>query len=219
MSAADVWAVVPIKEMDGAKQRLAGFLSRDQRRALAKAMAHDVLALLEHVRGLAGVIVCTVDPVAARLARRIGARVLTEGARDGHTGAVMAAARALAREGQGGMLTVPADIPCATVAELESVLDTHRPARSFTIVPAHDGRGSNAVLMSPPDAVPLRFGDDSFLPHLDAARLQRIEPTVLRLPGIGLDIDLPADLTAAARIGPRLGSRTFALLKLELIRH
>ena len=101
MSAPDIWAVVPVKEIEGAKQRLSSLLTPAQRRALAEAMAADVLAVLARVPALAGIMVCTVDPIAIRLAARCGARVLTDGARDGHTGAVMAAARMLAREGQG----------------------------------------------------------------------------------------------------------------------
>ena len=57
--------------------------------------------------------------------------------------------------------------------------------------------------MSPPDAVPLRFGDDSFFPHLAAAEARGMVPTILRLPGIALDIDNPADLAHFARLGSR----------------
>jgi len=221
ISAGDIWAVVPVKEMTGAKQRLAGVLTEPQRRALAASMLEDVLDVLVSVSALAGIVIVTVDPEATRLAQRIGARVFTDAARDGHTGAVTAAARALAREGHGGMITVPGDIPRLTAAEVSLVLTAHRRAPAFTIVPAHDDLGSNAVLCSPPDAVPLRFGDDSYFPHLDAARRCGIEPTVVRLPGIGMDIDHPADLAAFARMLPPLRTRTLALLerwKLPLIR-
>jgi 2-phospho-L-lactate guanylyltransferase len=212
-SAADIWAVVPVKEMTGAKQRLAGVLTEPQRRSLAAAMLEDVLDVLVSVKTLAGIVIVTVDPQATLLAQRIGARVFADAARDGHTGAVTAAARALAREGRGGMITVPGDIPRITAAEFSRVLAAHRPAPSFTIVPAHDDLGSNAVLCSPPDAVPLRFGEDSFIPHLAAARSRGIEPTVVRLPGIGMDIDHPADLAAFARMTPPLRTRTLALLE------
>ena len=74
------------------------------------------------------------------------------------------------------MLTVPGDIPGATADEFAAIGQAARPAHSFTIVPAHDRRGSNAILLRPPDAVPLRFGDDSFEPHLQAARNSGIEP-------------------------------------------
>ncbi|HEX3574746.1 MAG TPA: hypothetical protein VHU42_09115, partial [Rhodopila sp.] len=88
-----------------------------------------------------------------------------------------------------------------------------RPAPSFTIVPAHDELGSNAVLCAPPFAVPLRFGDDSYFPHLAAARTQGIEPTIVRLPGIGMDIDHPADLRSFMAAMPRMPTRTLALLE------
>ena len=111
------------------------------------------------------------------------------------------------REGASGVLTMPGDIPAVTAAEVEAVLAAHGAAPAFTIAPAHDELGSNAVLMSPPLAVPLRFGEDSYFPHLAAARAAGIEPRVVPLPGIGMDIDHPADLAglrppAAGRRAP-----------------
>ena len=96
-----IWAVVPVKEFEGAKQRLSSALSPEERRALATIMLEDVLDALSAVRELAGVLVVTVDPVATSLASRYGARIVTEGARDGHTGAVTAAARLLVARGAG----------------------------------------------------------------------------------------------------------------------
>jgi 2-phospho-L-lactate guanylyltransferase len=101
------------------------------------------------------------------------------------------------------MLAVPGDIPLVTAHEIAQLLAAHRPAPSFTIAPSHDEMGSNAVLMSPADAVPVRFGDDSFFPHLAAAKARGLAPTVLHLPGIALDIDNPADLAHFARLGSR----------------
>jgi len=208
-----IWAVVPVKEISGAKQRLASRLSPGQRQALATAMAEDVLDALAAVTQLAGILVITLDPWASSLAGRYGARVMTDGARDGHTGAVNAAIRLLVREGRSGMLTVPGDIPNIAAPEVAATLAAHRPAPAFTIVPAHDDLGSNAILCSPPDAVPLRFGDNSFFPHLDAARRCGIEPTVIRHPGIAMDIDHPADLAALLRMSPPRPSRTLSFLQ------
>ena len=86
-----IWAVVPVKEFEGAKQRLSSALSPEERRVLATTMLEDVLDAVSAVKALAGVLVVTVDPAATSLAVRYGARVVTEGARDGHTGAVTAA--------------------------------------------------------------------------------------------------------------------------------
>ena len=212
MSTKDIWAVVPIKELDGAKQRLAPMLSPAQRRALIEVMMSEVLEAVVTTPSLAGTMVVTVDPHATALAKRLGARVVTDGARDGHTGAVAAMARILADEGRAAMLAVPGDIPRATAAEIAAVVAARRPAPSLTIVPAHDGRGSNAVLCSPPLVMPLRFGDDSFLPHLASARALGIEPTIVKLPGIGLDIDQPDDALALLRATPPMTTRAFSAI-------
>jgi 2-phospho-L-lactate/phosphoenolpyruvate guanylyltransferase len=208
-----VWAVVPVKEFDGAKQRLSSCLSPEERRALAAVMLEDVLDAVSAVRELAGLLVVTVDPVATALAGRYGARVVAEGAREGHTGAVAAAQRLLVREGEAGMMTMPGDIPLLTSAEIAQTLAAHRPAPAFTIVPAHDDLGSNMVVCSPPDIVPLRFGEDSFYPHLDAARARGIDPLIVRQPGIGMDIDHPVDLVSFLRMSPRTPKRTLAFLE------
>ena len=113
-----VWAVVPVKELDRAKERLAPVLSPARRRALMLAMLDDVLATLAATPGLGGLAVVTVDAAACRLSARYGARIIEIGARDGHSGAVAAAARLLAVEGRPGMLTVPGDIPLVTPDEI-----------------------------------------------------------------------------------------------------
>jgi 2-phospho-L-lactate guanylyltransferase len=192
----DLWAVVPVKERVSAKERLSPMLRPETRQALALAMLEDVLAALTATPGIAGLLVVTVDPEAGRLATNYGARLIEVGARDGHTGAVTAAARLLAAERRAGMLTLPGDIPLVTSAEITTLLAAHPPAPSFTIVPSHDERGSNAIACSPPDAVPLRFGDNSFYPHLEAAEACGLRPTVLHLPGIALDLDNPEDVVS-----------------------
>jgi 2-phospho-L-lactate guanylyltransferase len=198
-----IWAVVPVKDTSAAKQRLAAAVPPPLRQALMLAMLEDVLMALAEAPGLAGRSLVTTDPMAQRLATRYRADWLTEGAADGHTGAVAAAARHLAANGAAGMLTVPGDIPLVTADEITQLLEAHRPAPAFTIAPSHDEQGSNAIIVSPPEAVPLRFGEDSFFPHLAAAEAHGIRPTVLHLPGIALDIDNPVDLLHFARLGSR----------------
>jgi 2-phospho-L-lactate guanylyltransferase len=202
-SANGIWAVVPVKDTALAKQRLAAAVPPALRQALMLIMLEDVLAALAETPGLAGRLLVTTDPAAARLAARYGAVCMTEGADGGHTGAVAAAARRLATEGADGMLTLPGDIPLVTAEQIGHLLAAHRPAPSFTIAPSRDEQGSNAVLVSPPEAVPLRFGDNSFFPHLAAAEARGIAPTVLHLPGIALDIDNPGDLAHFAQLGSR----------------
>jgi 2-phospho-L-lactate/phosphoenolpyruvate guanylyltransferase len=189
----DVWAVVPVKELAQAKQRLAARLAPALRRALALAMLEDVLAALAKAPALAGIAVLSVDPDVAALAARFGAAQWPEDARAGHSEAVAAAARRLAGQGC-AMLTVPADIPLLAAEDIGRLIAAAKVPPAFVIVPARDGCGSNAVLCAPADCVGLRFGGESFAAHLAAAHAGGIVPVVLDLPRVALDLDAGADL-------------------------
>ena len=207
------WAILPVKEMTGAKQRLAPLLSPEERIGLMQVMLRDVLTALGAVHGLAGIALVTLDPWAEELAQRHGARIIATGAREGHTGAVVTAAAQLKAEGAPAILTLPGDIPATKPMEIEAIIQAANAAPAFIIAPAHDEQGSNAILMSPPDAVKLRFGEDSYFPHLAAARAAGITPQILPLPGIAMDIDHPADIARFARIPEAAATQTLAWLK------
>lgn len=211
MTRSRLWAVVPVKDMPDAKQRLAGVLGARERRALFGAMLEDVLCALAASRCLAGILMVTRDLEARRLAARYGARVLVEEENRGHTSAVSLGAYALAQEGAAGMLQLPADIPLLAPDDITSLLQTHGPAPAVTLSPSRDCSGSNAVACSPPDLLPLRFGEDSFFPHLAGARARGIEPKVVRLPRVALDIDTPDDL--ALLLATPAPTRAHALLR------
>ncbi|MGH7265193.1 MAG: 2-phospho-L-lactate guanylyltransferase, partial [Candidatus Rokuibacteriota bacterium] len=194
-------AVVPAKDFGAAKQRLARALPEEARTALARAMLEDVLAALGEA-GLDRILVVTPDPDAARLAARHGASVLEEREGNGHTAAVARGVAACRELGAAVMLTVPGDVPCLTADEARAILSAVGTPPAAVFVPSRSGLGTNAACLAPPDAVPLAFGEPSFAGHLAAARARGIEPAILRLPGIGLDVDGPEDLEALLAHGP-----------------
>ncbi len=189
-----LWVVLPVKDLHNAKQRLAGVLAPAERRALFRAMLEDVLTALAATPGLAGILMVTRDPEARALAERYGARVLLEESNQGHTAASTLGARTLAAEGAAGMLQLPADLPLVTPADVAALLQAHGAAPAVTIAPSRDRRGSNALACSPPDLLPLRFGDDSFFPHLARARALGVEPRIVERERLALDVDTPDDL-------------------------
>jgi 2-phospho-L-lactate guanylyltransferase len=205
-----VWAVVPAKSLGEAKQRLAGVLTVAERRDLARAMLSDVLAALAVVPDLAGILVVTRDAELAAISRSFGAHVMTDLRHEGPTSAVTMAATWLAAEGAACMIAIPADVPLVTPDEIGQILATMGEMPAMTLVPALADMGSNAVALSPPDAIPLRFGLRSFFLHQEAALERGIAPQILRLPGLGLDVDRPDDLAAfVARPSP---TRSYAYL-------
>jgi 2-phospho-L-lactate/phosphoenolpyruvate guanylyltransferase len=206
-----MWAVLPAKDLVDAKSRLADALSPAERRLLFRTMYEDVLVALSEAASLDGIAVVTRDPEAGAVAEAYGARLVPEPENQGQTAAIERAAAALKADGADGMVTIPGDTPLITAAEIETVLAAHSGPTAMTIVPAHDRRGSNCIAVSPPGLIPFSFGNDSFQPHLAAARRIGIEPRVIDLPGIGLDIDTPDDLWMLIERGGE--TRTHAYLE------
>lgn len=201
---------MPVKDFASAKQRLDTVLSPADRCRLAEVMFHDVLSALTAVPDLEPIAIVTKDEQAITVATRIGASIIREAENRGETEAVALATDALINRGVQTMLVVPGDIPLITQADVEHIIRAGRSAE-VVLVPAHDERGTNAVLLTPPHILPLRFGNDSFRPHLESARARGLRTTVLPVPTIALDIDTPADLAALAAWPAR--TRTHALLE------
>jgi 2-phospho-L-lactate guanylyltransferase len=189
-----IWAVVPVKDLGDAKQRLVSELDQASRTALYRCMLCGVLDALRDARRLGGVLVVTRDPWAVEQARDRGAVVLEESRNDGHTAASTLGAAHLALHGATGMLQVPGDLPLLSAVDIDALLAEHADAPSVTIAPSRDELGSNALACSPADLLPLRFGDDSYFPHLARARELGVEPRIIKRDGFALDVDTPEDL-------------------------
>jgi 2-phospho-L-lactate guanylyltransferase len=192
--------LVPVKNLANAKQRLSSVLDPAARRELAQAMCADVLETLAHWQRRPPVTVVTSDAYASDLALRLTFEVIADDANPGETGAIEMATALCRDQGATYTLVIPADIPLLDSSELDRIMESTSP-RGSVLVPDAAGRGTNAALRSPADLFPLRFGNDSFLPHQAAARATGLPCVVLELPGIALDVDRPEDLQALAAAG------------------
>ncbi len=185
--------LVPIKNTDSAKQRLAAVLDQPSRTKLAQAMLHDVLSALHDWKNRPEVGIVTGDPFATKLAHEFGFQVILDLDNPGETGAIEMATRICVERGIDSTLVIPGDIPLIQGWELEEVLK-HAPPEGSVLVPAGDARGTNAAFRRPANLFPLRFGNDSFKPHFAAAQASGKPCVVLNLPGMAVDVDNPADL-------------------------
>jgi 2-phospho-L-lactate guanylyltransferase len=190
--------LVPVKDLRNAKQRLSPSLMPEERTALARAMAEDVFDALAPFATDPGVAVVSGDSWASQQAKARKFTIILDDAQQGETAAIEMATTFCGVLGADFSIVFPADIPLITSAEIRAVLNLMPPS-GCVIVPASDNRGTNAILRRPFDLIPLRFGNDSFQPHLAAAKTTGKEVIVRNFPGIGLDVDRPDDLDALMR--------------------
>jgi 2-phospho-L-lactate/phosphoenolpyruvate guanylyltransferase len=211
--------LIPVKSLKQAKQRLAPILDQAARTELAQAMLHDVLDALGTWPNRPEVAVVTCDAFALELASWYGFEVFADHANTGETDAIAMATHVCEARGIDSTLVIPADIPLLESWELERILEA-APERGSVLVPAGDGRGTNAAFRRPAGLFPLSFGNDSFKPHFAAAQASGQPCVVLPLPGIAVDVDNPSDLkqlvalpgeTRAQRLARRWDLREYPL--------
>lgn len=189
--------LVPVKNLSGAKQRLAALFNQPARTELAQAMLFDVLETVGTWMDRPEVAVVTSDPFAIHLAQRFHFSVIPDDANRSQTYAIEMATQFCESQGVDGTLVIPGDIPLIQSWELEKILQS-APAQGSVLVRAADGRGTNAIYRRPAGLFPACFGNDSFEPHYAAAQATGKPCVVLSLPGIALDVDTPSDLRALA---------------------
>jgi 2-phospho-L-lactate guanylyltransferase len=125
--------------------------------------------------------------------------VINDRENPGETGAVEDATRICLDRGAAYTLVLPADIPLVSPEDIENIFSAAEHSATV-LAPSASGRGTNAVLRRPADLFPLRFGNDSFLPHLAVARATGQPVQVLHLPRVGLDVDEPTDVSDLLRV-------------------
>lgn len=185
--------LIPVKNLSAAKQRLAAVLDQPGRTKLAQAMLQDVVSTIAAWPNRPPCALVTGDPFAIDVARKYDFEIISDPMNPGETGAIEMATEICVARGIEFTLVIPADIPLIQAREIEQILG-HAPKEGSVLAPAGDGRGTNAAFRRPANLFPLRFGNDSFKPHLAAAQATGKPCIVLRLPSIAVDVDSPEDL-------------------------
>ena len=190
-------AVVPIKTLGNAKQRLGDALERGSRRSLVQAMFSDVLGALRRTQSVDAIAVVTDDVVAESLARGDGVAVLPDGVEAGQSQATEIGIAYASEHDFDRVLLVPGDTPLINPVEVEELLARcERENVGVGIVPDRHGTGTNALVITPPGSFAPSFGPDSLERHVASAREQGLSYSVENVPSLALDVDTPADLMA-----------------------
>ncbi len=186
-------AILPVKSFRDAKQRLDPSLEPGPRRLLAEAMFADVLVALRRCRSIEKIVVVSTDHRAQSIAGAYGASLLAEDDR-GHNYAAARGIRHALEEGFERVLLVPGDCPALDPAQVNELVNRPIDVPSALIVPDRHGTGTNALLLTPPDALEPSFGPGSCERHVAAAGSAGLNHELVELPTLGLDIDTADDL-------------------------
>jgi len=204
-----IFAILPVKSPQNAKQRLTGFLGVEERETLARKLYRQTLGALCRAEGIDRVVVATSDNEVAEHARSLGVLVFEEDQQVSHSVSADAACLRAMEMGASTVLLVPIDVPTVTPADFSRLAASARPG--LIVVPSSDGTGTNALVRTPPNCIESRFGPGSFRAHCDQAVANDLPLEVLRLPGLMFDIDTPEDVAELLAMRRRCSVSAFLI--------
>ena len=190
-----VVAIVPIGALENAKSRLGGSLDAEERRDLVDAMIERTLGATTATSAIAETLVVSPDREALAQADRLGARTMRQRGQGLNAGIREARDDAIAG-GADAVMIVPIDLPLvspAALAQLVAPLGVVGERPLVVLAPDRHHRGTNGLLLAPPDAIEPSFGGDSRAAHEACARDAGARYVELDGP-LSLDHDTPDDL-------------------------
>ena len=192
-----VWVAVLVKDFSTAKQRLRPALDPQARRQLARRnarLALEAAGVGDHVVAVCG------SQEAAELAKETGAEVLLEDEPGGQNPAARRALELAVSRGAEAVLLISSDLPLVSRGVVGEMLDAGRSLAGPAILaaPATGRGGTNALYLSPPDAIGLHFGDDSLRRFERDAAARGVRFELFEAPELALDLDEPSDLAILA---------------------
>lgn len=216
-----VFAIIPVKKLDLAKSRLSSLLTDDERKQFCLKMLEDVLRTVKSVRVIHQTIVISKDPVVLQIAENLAVTPLKE-RKTGLNEAVSQAIGWCVQRGAASALILPADIPLVKPTDLDRMLALREKA-SVVISPSRSEKGTNALLLTPPNTCPTFYGLRSFQRHLEEASKRKLSFRRFRSQRIALDVDTVEDLidfvsknamgTSAYKLLDDIGTHKFVYAK------
>ncbi|MGF1625522.1 MAG: 2-phospho-L-lactate guanylyltransferase [Alphaproteobacteria bacterium] len=192
----DLIFVVPVKDVRGAKQRLASLLPQEIRSELALQLLDQTLHDLARFAPEVDRLVVSDSAGLRMVAATHRAHFLLESAGAGETAAVERATDWTLARGYRAQAVIPADMAGLAAKDVRALVEAPRPAPSVILCPAVGDDGTNAILCAPPDAIGYRFGEGSFDTYRTRAAVSGVACRVMRLQSFVLDIDTPDDARA-----------------------
>ncbi len=182
--------LIPCKDLDRGKSRLAGCLTPRARAALCAFFLCRTLDVAIEAVGRRCVRVVTGDRHVAAIAAEHGVGVIADGG-GGLNGALEhGRARILSEAGNCAALILPIDLPLATGAALTRIAAERHAA---IIVPDENLNGTNVLRLAPAALrrFPFCYGPHSYARHAAAARRIGIDMRRIDDPELMFDIDRP----------------------------
>jgi 2-phospho-L-lactate/phosphoenolpyruvate guanylyltransferase len=189
-----IFAIVPVKNFERGKSRLASMLDVVKRVKLCELLLDDTLTTLHNAYAISEVIVVSNDRRAHGISDKHGARFLKEHEEGGVNKAVAIADSYCNKAGADATIVIPQDLPLLVPYDINMICESAKDYNKYmAICPSLRYDGSNALLRRPSMLIDTYYDNNSFDMHVKAAKEIGANLKIILSRRIMIDLDTVED--------------------------
>ena len=182
-----MWAIIPINNFTRSFGRLSPILNQDERIQLAKSLSTRLIHILLELKGIQKVMILTAETNWSKTVKHPKLVIHKEKSNEAFKSKIDAAADWAYEMGAKQLMYLSIDIPLVEKNDIQAMIDSHN--EGLTIVEAKKDGGTNALICELPRRFGFQFGKNSFLKHLKAAELKKVDTNIQCIDGLSFDLD------------------------------
>ena len=199
-----VFAIVPVKNFESGKSRLASLLTVEERVKLSELFLDYTLNTLTNTSAISKVIVVSSDKRAEGIAKIHNAKFLQEKKNQGVNAAVALADVYISEFAVDATIVIPQDLPLLLPEDIERICTSAQEhEKCLVICPSLRFDGSNALLRRPPLLITTNYDNDSYNVHIKKAKASNAIIKIIKTKRIMTDIDTVEDVINLIKINSR----------------
>jgi 2-phospho-L-lactate guanylyltransferase len=182
-----MWTIIPINNFTRSFGRLSPILNQDERIQLAKYLSTRLIHILVELKGIQKVMILTSETNWSKTIKHPKLVIHKEKSNKAFKSKINAAADWAYEMGAKQLMYLSIDIPLVEKKDIKEMIDSHN--GGLTIVEAKKDGGTNALICELPRRFGFQFGLNSFLKHLKAAELKKVDTNIQYIDGLSFDLD------------------------------
>ena len=190
-------AIIPVKSFSKAKTRLT--ISPEKTVNICKLMLGEVLQTISTSKKIDNTIIVSHDQSAFDIGKKFGVIEVFDELESGVNNAITLADEYISDSEFSTSIILPQDIPFFNNSDLDNLFSFFQRKNSIIVVPSRQFNGTNSLIRNPSRIMTTRYDEGTYKSHLDEAKCNNIDFSLVLIRRLMLDIDTKDDIEFAVK--------------------
>ena len=190
-------AIIPVKSFSKAKTRLT--ISSEKTVDICKLMLGEVLQTISTSKKIDNTIIVSHDQSAFDIGKKFSAIEVFDELESGVNNAITLADEYISDSEFGTSIILPQDIPFFNNSDLDNLFSFFQRKNSIIVVPSRQFNGTNSLIRNPSRVMTTRYDEGTYKSHLDEAKCNNVDFSLVLIRRLMLDIDSQDDIEFAMK--------------------